>query len=170
MDRIRSEQKVSICDIKDIQLVNGTETQRLNGNCLCGAVRVAATPVRAAIAACHCNMCRQWTSSMLMTVPVEAGSLEVSGPVKSFTSSEWAERAFCEECGSPLWYRLTGGQGDDMQMQLSAGLFDGAAAFDLKLEMFIDRKPGGYAFEGDRRQMTEAEVIAAFAPSKDDDA
>ena len=151
-------------------MVNGTETQRLSGRCMCGAVSVAATPVRAAIAACHCDMCRQWTSSMLMTVPVESGSLEVSGPVKTFTSSEWAERAFCGECGSPLWYRLTNGHDDEMQMQLSAGLFDGAGGFELKLEMFIDRKPGGYAFEGERRQMTEAEVIAAFAPSKEDDA
>ena len=144
--------------------------QRLSGRCLCGAVKVAATPLRAAVAACHCDMCRQWTSSMLMTVPVEAGSVEASGPAKTFTSSEWAERAFCEGCGSPLWYRLTNGHDDHMQMQLSAGLFDGAAGFDLKLEVFIDRKPGGYAFEGSRRQMTEAEVIAAFAPSKEDDA
>ena len=151
-------------------MVNGGESERLSGHCLCGAVTLTATPARRAIAACHCDMCRQWTSSMLMTIPVEAGSVNASGPVKHYTSSEWAERAFCEDCGSPLWYRLTNGDDSHMQMQISAGLFDGAGGMDLKLEVFFDRKPGGYAFEGDRRQMTEAEVIAAFAPSKEDDA
>jgi phage terminase large subunit-like protein len=36
----------------------------------------------------------------------------------------------------------------------------------MKLEVFIDKKPHGYAFEGGatRRQMTEADVIAMFAP------
>ena len=102
---------------------------------------------------------------MLMTVPVEAESLEASGPVKTFTSSDWAERAFCEDCGSPLWYRLTNGHDDTMQMQLSAGLFDGAGGFDLKLEVFIDRKPEGYEFEGSRRQMTEAEGGLTITPA-----
>lgn len=145
-------------------------SERLSGSCLCGAVTVEATPTRHALAACHCDMCRRWTSSMLMTVPAEAGSVEATGPVKTFSSSEWAERAFCADCGSPLWYRLTNGDDSHMQMQLSAGLFEGAGGMDLKLEVFIDRKPRGYAFDGSRRQMTEAEVIAAFAPSKDDDA
>lgn len=107
---------------------------------------------------------------MLMTIPVEAGNLDTKGPIKTYISSDWAERAFCEECGSPLWYRLRNGHASQMQMQLSAGLFDGAGGMDLKLELFFDRKPGGYAFEGSRRQMTEAEAIAAFAPSKEDDA
>lgn len=141
----------------------------LNGQCMCGAVRVTATPARNAIGACHCDMCRRWTSSMLMSFQAEPG-FAVEGPAKTYVSSDWAERAFCQTCGSALWYRVTAPGPMHGQTQMAAGLFDNAAGADLKLELYIDRKPDGYAFEGNRRQMTEAEVLAAFAPKNDGDA
>ncbi len=51
------------------------------------------------------------------------------------------------------------------QYQIAAGLFADAAGLPLRLEVYIDKKPHGYEFAGERRQMTEAEVIAAYAPS-----
>lgn len=140
----------------------------LKGQCMCGGVTVNATLARSTIAACHCDMCRHWTSSMLMTVQAEPG-FTVDGPVKTFVSSEWAERAFCETCGSALWYRITASGPMHGQTQLAAGLFDNAADASLQLELYIDRKPAGYEFAGERTQMTEAEVIAAFAPSEQGD-
>lgn len=138
----------------------------LKGQCLCGAVRISAVPARPALSACHCDMCRRWTSSAFMAIDAERGSVEVTGPARTITTSDWAERAFCGDCGSPLWYRITLEGPMHGQMQLAAGLFENAAGADLRLELFIDRKPDGYAFEGGgtRRQMTEAEVIAMYAP------
>ena len=135
----------------------------VSGQCMCGAVKVTATLAREAVVACHCDMCRRWTSSMLMTVAVEPGH-SVEGPVKQFTSSDWAERAFCADCGSALWYRVTAPGPMHGQAQMAAGLFDDAAGANLKLELYVDRKPQGYAFAGERRQMTEAEVYAMYAP------
>ncbi|WP_338057465.1 hypothetical protein [Ruegeria profundi] len=63
----------------------------LQGQCMCGAVTVTATPARDALGACHCDQCRRWTSSMLITFPAEHGYAAL-GPVKTFTSSDWAER------------------------------------------------------------------------------
>ena len=137
----------------------------MKGQCLGGAVSVDATAARDALAACHCDMCRRWTSSILMTIPAEARSLQVSGPVRTFRSSDWAERAFCEVCGSSLWYRVTAPGQLHGQTQLAARLFDNAAGARLKLEVYSDKKPGGYAFEGTHPRMTEAEVVAAYAPS-----
>ena len=132
----------------------------LKGQCMCGAVRISATSAKPGLVACHCDMCRRWTSSMYMSVRTDQDSITVTGPVRVFGSSEWAERAFCDTCGSALWYATL----HDGQKNLAAGLFDNAAEAELKLEFFIDKKPQGYAFVGDQRQMTEAETIAIFAP------
>jgi hypothetical protein len=143
-------------------------SEELKGQCMCGAVAVTATPARNAIGACHCDMCRRWTSSMLMTCEVEPGYAAL-GPVKTFTSSDWAERAFCGTCGSALWYRITAPGKMHGQTQMAAGLFGNAANSELKLELYIDKKPSGYSFSGERRQMTQAEVLAAFAPPEQGD-
>ncbi|MBO9453287.1 GFA family protein [Tropicibacter sp. R16_0] len=140
----------------------------LNGQCMCGAVSVTATPAKNAIGACHCDMCRRWTSSALMTFQAEPGYAAL-GPVKTYTSSDWAERAFCEVCGSALWYRMTAPGPMQGQTQMAAGLFENAGGSKLSLELFIDKKPEGYAFAGDRKQITEAEMMAMYAPSEEGD-
>ncbi len=140
----------------------------LQGQCMCGAVTVTATPARNALGACHCDMCRRWTSSMLITFPAEPGYAAL-GPVKTYTSSDWAERAFCSECGSALWYRITLPGDMHGQTQMASGLFENAGDNALKLELYIDKKPEGYAFEGERRQMTQAEVEAMYAPKEEGD-
>ena len=135
---------------------------------MCGAVTVTATPARETLGACHCDMCRRWSSGAYMSFPAEPGYAAL-GPVKTYKSSDWAERAFCDDCGSSLWYRLTAPGEMHGQTQMAAGLFDNAGGNTLKLELFIDKKPEGYAFEGERRQMTEAEVMAMYAPSEQGD-
>lgn len=143
----------------------------LQGQCLCGAVKITATPVGGSLTACHCDMCRRWSSSAFVAFEAERGSVEVSGPAKTITTSDWAERAFCTECGSPLWYRITLEGPMQGRMQLAAGFFKDAAGGKLALEVYIDKKPHGYAFEGadTRQQMTEAEVIAMYAPPEAED-
>lgn len=140
----------------------------LQGQCMCGAVSVAATPLRNTMGACHCDMCRRWTSSMLLTFPAAPGHAAL-GPVSTYKSSDWAERAFCRECGSALWYRITAPGEMHGLTQMSAGLFDNAGGTTLGLELYIDKKPEGYAFSGTRRQMTEADVMAAFALPEEGD-
>ncbi|KPD12186.1 GFA family protein [Phaeobacter sp. 11ANDIMAR09] len=140
----------------------------LHGHCMCGAVTVSMTPARHSLGACHCDMCRRWTSSMLMTLPASPGYAAL-GPVKTYVSSDWAERAFCSECGSALWYRITAPGKMHGQTQMAAGLFDNAGESTLSLELYIDKKPEGYAFAGPQRKMTEADVMAAFRPSAEGD-
>ena len=137
----------------------------MSGRCMCGAVTVTAEPAREALTVCHCAMCRQWTSSMFMAIETKEGSVEIEGPVRVFQSSDWAERAFCEICGSNLWYRITAEGPMHGQYQLAAGLFE-TGAREVGLEVFIDHKPSGYALAGERKQMTEAEILAYFVPEK----
>ena len=121
----------------------------LKGQCMCGAVIVTATRADPVLRACHCDMCRRWTSSMYMSVPTTPGSIVVTGPVKTYRSSDWAERAFCNTCGSALWYATV----HDDHKSLAAGLFDNAANNTMKLEFFSDLKPDGYALTGDHNQI-----------------
>ena len=132
------------------------------GQCMCGAVTVTATPVNDKLAVCHCAMCRRWTGAGLLGLMVQPGYAAL-GPVKTFASSDWAERAFCADCGSALWYRVTAPGKHSGETHMSAGLFEDAAGGRLAYEVFIDRKPEGYAFAGETKQMTEAEIMAMFA-------
>lgn len=95
---------------------------------------------------------------MFMSLATEQDGITVTGPAKSYRSSDWAERGFCEVCGSTLWY----GTVDDGARHLAAGLFDNAAGAPLKLEFFADECPQGYAFAGDHRRLNTAETIALF--------
>ncbi|WP_278922070.1 GFA family protein [Pseudophaeobacter profundi] len=140
----------------------------LQGQCMCGAVTVSMTPAQNTLRACHCDMCRRWTSSTLMTIPAASGYAAL-GPVTTYRSSDWAERAFCSTCGSALWYRITAPGDMHGQVQMAAGLFENTGGNTLDLEFYIDKKPEGYAFTGTQRQMTEADVMTAFRPAAEGD-
>ena len=45
-----------------------------------------------------------------------------------------------------------------------AGLFGGEDGLVLEHQLFIDRKPGYYAFANDTENLTGEEVFAKFAP------
>lgn len=133
----------------------------LSGRCLCGAVTVSMEAERNEIHACHCGMCRRWTGSAFVEIDARPGTLQAKGPVRAFRSSDRAERANCADCGSPLWYRLTE-PGADFHA-VAAGLFDDLTGFALAKEIYIDRKPAGFAFAGDHMRLTEAEFLAQEA-------
>lgn len=130
---------------------------------MCGAVSFVAKQVETHAGACHCGMCRRWAGGAFMGV--EAGGVEWSGEehITVYTSSEWGERGFCSQCGSVLFYRFTVAGADD-KITLSTGLLDDTEGLVLASEIFIDRKPAFYAFAGERKTMTEAEVMALYAP------
>ena len=139
-----------------------SEQREISGQCLCGEVTVTATVTDLVMRACHCDMCRRHTSSMFMSLPAE--NIEFKGPTKTFQSSTWAERGFCETCGSTLWYGTTG----DGHINPSAGLFDNAGGAALTLEFFTDAAPKGYALAGDHRKMSTEQTMALFAPDEGD--
>ncbi len=137
-------------------------SETLNGKCLCGACTVSLTPARNEMHVCHCDMCRAWTGFSMMAIQAVNGSLELSGPVKTRATSEWAERGWCDDCGSSLFYHVTAeGPHNDMY-SVSSGLFPDAGGLTLTGEFFSDRRPSGYAFAGELNSLTEAETLALF--------
>lgn len=131
------------------------------GGCLCGAVRYAAEEVNTDYSACHCGMCRRWSGgSPFFAARARGITFQGEEHIGRHDSSRWATRAFCQKCGSSLFYFLkpTGAY------MMSVGTFDDPAPFKLVLEIFIDRKPESYALGGDHPRWTEAETFEKLTP------
>ncbi len=135
------------------------------GSCICGAVRYEIQGDVTKTGACHCGMCRKWSGGVYLGIEVPADALKIEGAdnISTYGSSEWAERAFCKTCGSSLYYRVTAPGPYQGTYHLGLGGLDNPDGVELTEEIFIDRKPDGYAFAGERKTMTEAEVMAMFA-------
>lgn len=131
------------------------------GSCLCGAVGVTVKKMNKDMGACHCSMCRKWAGGPLFAV--DCGT-EVSFTgeenISVFSSSDWAERAFCAKCGSHLFYRLK----QSGQYMMAVGLFEDDKNFVFEHQVFIDEKPAFYSFANETKNMTGAELFALYAP------
>ena len=79
----------------------------MNVSCLCGKTKFQAALKNHDVHACHCSMCRQQSSGVLMSIDVEPSSLKFDNQeyLKLFKSSDWGERGFCSECGTSLFWR-----------------------------------------------------------------
>lgn len=132
--------------------------QSASGKCLCGAVRFTAHEVERAVHGCHCNMCRAWAGAPLLATTV--GSIEFEGDehLVRYDSSDWGARGFCGRCGSNLFYHLK----EPDQYMVCMGAFDDQAGFELAGEIYVDRKPPGYAFAGDHPRQTGDEFLASI--------
>ena len=135
------------------------------GGCICGAVRFEITSNPTETGACHCGMCRKYSGGVFLgvQVPPDGLTLTKEDGLKIYTSSPWAERAFCAECGASLFYRVTAPGPMQGEYHVGLGTLDDANGILLTGEIYIDRKPDGYSFAQQTHQMTEAEVEAMFA-------
>lgn len=131
------------------------------GSCLCGKVRVSVKATSKNVDACHCSMCRKWTGGPLLTIDCgSAVHFEGNDDVTIFSSSDWAERGFCNKCGSNLFYRLK----KEGHYAIPAGLLDGAEQWVFEQQIFIDEKPSFYSFANQTKNLTGAEVFAQYSP------
>ncbi|WP_432698357.1 GFA family protein [Marinobacterium sp. YM272] len=138
----------------------GDNTQ--TGHCLCGKVSVTATLKNHNVDACHCEICRRWSGGPMLAVACD-GEPAFSGEshIGVFDSSDWAQRGFCKECGTHLFYRLKEGG----FYALPVGLLDSADGWTLHAQVFIDEKPGFYAFSQRTAELTGAELFAQLDKS-----
>lgn len=81
----------------------------LTGRCACGAVRYALLSQPFDAGYCHCRICQLTSGSPAMafaTVPI-ADYRVTSGAPAVRQSSDFGERSFCPDCGTPLTMRVT---------------------------------------------------------------
>lgn len=128
------------------------------GRCLCGAIRFTVESFETEHHICHCSMCRRWVGGPAFVTAASGVTFEGEEQLGRYDSSEWAERGFCQRCGSSLYYRL---KLKDVYL-MSVGAFDDPSPFKIAAEIFVDSQPPGYAFAGRFERLTEAETIARF--------
>jgi len=141
-----------------------TSDSELKGTCLCGEVRLSVHAASDKVGACHCSMCRKWGGGPLFAVQA-SGEVSIAGDqyVSVFPSSDWAERGFCNKCGTHLFYRLR----QDGHYAIPVGLLDEGTNWVLDEEIFIDEKPPFYSLANDTKKLTGAEVFAQYLPGGD---
>ncbi len=132
-----------------------------HGECLCGAIGVTAKSAGSSVGACHCKMCRRWGGGPFMEIDC-GGVVAIDGEenLAVFNSSAWAERGFCKQCGSHLFYRIK----ETGQHMIPVGIFDNDEGLVFDHQVFIDEKPSFYHFSNETNDMTGAEIFAKYGP------
>ncbi|NVD06492.1 GFA family protein [Vibrio sp. JPW-9-11-11] len=127
--------------------------------CLCGSVTICAEIKDPKYCVCHCSSCQTWSGGPLLMA--HCGSdVELKGEafVREYASSAWATRAFCTECGTHLFSRLTA----DNSYNVPVGLLASELPLKMDMQYFIDQKPNHYCFSNTTKTMTKSEVFAHF--------
>src|SRR5262245_12577241 len=121
-------------------------TDLLTGGCLCGAIRYEIARVFDA-GYCHCSRCRKATGgAVLAWAYVEADAFQLkTGQPRVYVSSAEGSRAFCGECGSPLWF--TGAEGTYYSVHV--GTLDDPERVPPQIHQCIETKLGWLALADD---------------------
>jgi hypothetical protein len=137
------------------------EKQSRSGGCLCGAVRFEVTVAEKTFNICHCGMCRKWSGGPFMAVHCQgAGTITKKDGLAWYRGSKWAERGFCNRCGTSLFWRLA--KHPEALLNIAVDAFDDAGDLTLDRHIYIDAKPARYDFADNRPRITEAELLAEF--------
>jgi hypothetical protein len=131
---------------------------RAEGRCLCSAVTFVAEGVATELHVCHCSMCRRWVGGPSLSTEARSVTFRGEENIQRYSSSAWAERAFCKHCGSSLFYRLK----ETNQYILNMGSFDEQQLFEIGGEIYVDDKPAGYEFAGVHPRLTGEEFLASL--------
>ncbi|EOH93160.1 GFA family protein [Enterococcus pallens] len=129
---------------------------KLSGSCLCGKVQITIPDISQEITVCHCHMCQKFFGSPFLSLQELASdqfTLKGEESVHRYSSSPWAERGFCKNCGSSLFYHaLEGGY------FFPAGLFEKITG-TITEEICYDNKPDFYQLNNNAKKFTEEEFL-----------
>ncbi|MCO6186565.1 GFA family protein [Rhizobium sp. L1K21] len=81
-----------------------------SGGCQCGAVRYHVDGALEGAHLCHCRMCQKAVGNYFMPLASAANQAFTltRGEPKWFHSSDPVKRGFCENCGTPLFFKTIG--------------------------------------------------------------
>ncbi len=134
---------------------------KVHGKCLCKKVSFSFKAKAKEFDVCHCSMCRAWGGGPSFNVE-SLGEVLIEGldSLSIYESSEWAERGFCQNCGTHLFYRLKDKSLNFCNFNL--GAVEAHEDYKFIKQIFIDNKPDHYSFSNKTICMTESEVLEAF--------
>jgi hypothetical protein len=90
-------------------------SKKLDGSCLCGAVKFEATSPSSCFH-CHCSICRRAYGAAFGTLAgFESKNLQITSSPDNLTryrTESDAARSFCKKCGSTLFYESPHAEGE----------------------------------------------------------
>ena len=115
------------------------------GGCLCGAVRFEATGALRDVVVCHCAMCRKAHGHIGAYTAASRDSLRFveSRGLKWYRSSAKAQRGFCSECGSTLFWDGT----ERDVISIAAGTLDAPTGLSTTLQIHTKSAGDYYAVD-----------------------
>lgn len=124
------------------------KAQRVAGRCHCGAVRYEADVFLGGAYYCHCTTCRNSSGQPTeIAVPVKIGSLQwTKGAPDHFTSSDWAQRGFCKQCGSRLIFSPLDAD-DEWLVNLAIGSLDKPETVTPSMHIFENSRLPWYRID-----------------------
>ncbi|WP_027800766.1 GFA family protein [Paraburkholderia dilworthii] len=122
-------------DTGDAQRKHGGQAAQLEqtGGCACGAVRfrVSAQPRRVSL--CHCMTCRRVHGSAFGAYAMfSRDTVEFSGPIHVWQSSQDGRRYFCPTCGSVAFMEYLGSD----ELDIPIGAFDSVGVYEPTYELW----------------------------------
>ena len=116
------------------------------GSCLCGAVAFEIHGDLRPVIACHCTQCRKQTGTYMSATAAADKDLKFTETrgLKWFRSSPEAQRGFCCECGSPLFWKRDGSD----TTSITAGSIDGPTGAPLEGHIFCESAGDYYEIAG----------------------
>jgi len=122
----------------------------MKGHCLCGAVSFT-SPDSREIGACHCGFCRRWGGGPLLAVHCGPDvQFQGADQIGVFSSSEWAERAFCKKCGTHCYGRGHLAELGGDFVSFSYNTVDDLELSELKVVYWDGRHDNWYAGPSDK--------------------
>lgn len=117
------------------------------GSCLCGAVRYRVNGPMRQVVGCHCGQCRKQTGHYMAATGVRRkyfAMVDEHG-LKWYRSSDKAQRGFCAECGSTLFWQADGAD----YIAIAAGSLDGGTDLETAAHIFVADKGDYYRLDDD---------------------
>jgi len=117
-----------------------------SGHCLCGAVRYEVRGPLTDLHACHCTMCQRQGGHFAMATGAKRADFELTAgeALKWYRSSDFAQRGFCADCGSSLFW-----QDDSDEISINAGSLDQPTGLRLVKHIYVEDKADYYEIDDD---------------------
>jgi hypothetical protein len=114
----------------------------MSGGCQCRAIRFHVTNFVANPHICHCRMCQKATGQLFAAsaAVLDENLTWTRGTPAVFESSDYVERGFCRDCGTPLFFHLK----DATYRAISIGAFDDPAGIPLHFQVGSEGKHPGF--------------------------
>lgn len=128
------------------------------GSCLCGGISYRVKGEMSSVTACHCTQCRKQTGNYYTASQVDEDALTINDDnqtLKWYRASPQAQRGFCGNCGSALFWKRDGSAKTSVLM----GSLDTHSDLQISQHIYTADKGDYYEIEDGIPQFEENDDI-----------